>query len=73
MEVLLRMGGRRERHIDSHDLLAIREATEAGTVLGNDRFRGQVENILRRRVDRQSHGGDRKSEAFQEGKKVFVE
>jgi putative transposase len=62
-----------DRHIDSHDLLAIREATETGAVLGNDRFKGQVEEILRCRVNRQPHGGDRKSEKFQEGRKGSVE
>jgi putative transposase len=53
-------------HVDAHDLRAIREATEAGVVLGNDRFKELVEATLRRRVDRQPHGGDRKSETFRE-------
>lgn len=58
-----------ERHLDTNDIQNIREATETGTVLGNDRFREAVESALRRRIDRQSHGGDRKSEAFRERRK----
>ena len=61
-----------ERHIDSQDLLAIREATEAGVVLGTDRFKEQVEETLQRRVDRIPHGGDRKSKTFRELRKEPV-
>jgi putative transposase len=56
-------------HIDIHDLAAIRDATEAGAVLGNARFKRQVEGILRRRVSRESQGGDRKSETFRKRQK----
>lgn len=58
-----------DRHIESRDLAVIREATETGTVLGNDRFKNHIEKILRRRVGRESHGGDRKSGAFRERQK----
>jgi len=61
-----------ERHIDSQDLLAIREATEAGVVLGTDRFKEQIEETLQRQVDRIPHGGDRKSETFRERRKEPV-
>ena len=61
-----------DRHNDIHDLSAIREATEAGAVLGNDQFKRQVEEILRRRVSRELHGGDRKSERFLERQKESV-
>jgi hypothetical protein len=37
-----------------------------GTVLGNDRFKSVIEATLKRRVDRRSHGGDRRSETFRE-------
>lgn len=53
-----------ERHLESHEIRVIRESTETGAVLGNDRFKESVEAVLNRRVARGSHGGDRKSEAF---------
>ena len=53
-------------HVDARELDAIRGATETGAVLGNDRFRSEIESALHRRVDRQPHGGDRKSERFRE-------
>ena len=52
--------------VDDRELDAIRGATETGTVLGNDRFRSEIESALQRRVDRPPHGGDRKSERFRE-------
>lgn len=52
------------QHVNDDDLAAIRATTENGTVLGNDRFRADIEEILKRRVARLSHGGDRKSHAF---------
>lgn len=55
-----------DRDIELQAIQAIRMATESGVVLGNDRFREQIQSTLRRRVDRQSHGGDRKSEVFRE-------
>jgi putative transposase len=58
-----------DRHLEPTEVQSIREATEAGVVLGNDRFKEQIEAALSRRVDRRSHGGDRKSEAFRERQK----
>lgn len=55
-----------DRPVDLQDIRTIREATEAGAVLGNDRFREQVAMVLNRRVVRQPHGGDRKSEVVRE-------
>ena len=55
-----------DSHLDPCAIEEIREATETGIVLGNDRFREQVQSTLRRCVARQPHGGDRKSEAFRE-------
>jgi putative transposase len=46
------------------DLERIRCATERGTVIGNDRFREQIEKVLKRRIQPLGHGGDRKSERF---------
>jgi putative transposase len=48
------------------DLERIRFATEAGTVIGNDRFREQVEKVLKRRIQPLGHGGDRKSKRFRD-------
>jgi putative transposase len=53
--------------IDEQVLDAIRGSTRSGAVLGNDRFRGQIESVLQRRLARHAHGGDRKSIAFRSG------
>lgn len=62
-----------DRHLDPRAIEEIREATETGIVLGNDRFREQVQSTLRRCVARQPHGGDRKSEAFRERSRRLVD
>jgi putative transposase len=43
----------------------IRHATNAGAVLGTERFRAQIEEALHRRLERLPHGGDRRSPVFQ--------
>jgi len=48
------------------DLKQIRLATEAGTVIGNDRFREQIEKVLECRIQPLGHGGDRKSKSFRD-------
>jgi putative transposase len=53
-----------DRHLDAQDIQAIRDNTETGVVLGNERFKNEVKSILQRRVERQPHGGDRKSGDF---------
>ncbi|MBK8164189.1 MAG: transposase [Gammaproteobacteria bacterium] len=58
-------------HMDDGILDAIRGATKTGIVLGDERFRGQVERMLHRRVDRKPQGGDRKSEAFREREGIY--
>jgi len=55
-----------DRHLDPQAIQNIRLATETGVVLGNDRFKEQVQSVLSRRIDRQPHGGDRKSEHFRD-------
>lgn len=50
--------------LDAQDIQAIRDATERGCVLGNDRFKDQIKTILQRRIERQPHGGDRKSGVY---------
>lgn len=51
---------------DSSEIGKIRSATADGTVLGNDRFREQIEAILKCRVRPYQHGGDRKSKLFRD-------
>jgi REP-associated tyrosine transposase len=53
-----------EAHLESSTLEVIREATNKGAVLGNDRFREQIEATLQRQLSRHPHGGDRRSETF---------
>jgi len=53
-------------------LRPIRSGTEEGEVIGNDRFRAQIEPALRRWVIRLPHGGDRKSQAFRQQRKLNI-
>jgi len=55
-------------HINEGDLDSIRKGTETGEVIGNDRFREQIQAVIERRVMRYPHGGDRKSAGFREGR-----
>ncbi len=55
-----------ERQLDVVTLGQIRLATETGAVIGNDRFRDEIELALNRRVRPYRHGGDRKSKAFRD-------
>jgi putative transposase len=50
--------------LSTHELEAIRDATNKAWVLGNDRFREKVEALLDRRAAPRPRGGDRRSEAF---------
>lgn len=54
---------------DPAELQTIRSATETGTILGNDRFKENIEMTLKRRIERLPHGGDRKSESFRDQRK----
>jgi putative transposase len=71
----LRLGsGNRERRqayrqlftgsLDDEQLPVIRDCANRNLVLGNDRFREEIEAQLRRRVQRLEHGGDRRSRRF---------
>ncbi len=35
-------------------------------VLGNDKFKAEIEQMLNRRISSYEHGGDRKSETFKQ-------
>jgi len=54
------------RALGAGELEQIRFATEAGTVIGNDRFRQQIEKALECRIKPFGHGGDRKSKFFRD-------
>jgi len=51
-------------YFDQGILADLRTGTETGSVIGNKRFREQIQQALNRRVEKYSHGGDRKSERF---------
>lgn len=46
------------------DLSAIRSGTEAGIPIGNDRFREEIATMFDRRVEKFTHGGDRRGRRF---------
>ena len=56
--------------IDKNVLNKVREATNKGWVLGNDKFRQAVEEQLTRRVSPIPRGGDRKSCQYKEVLKI---
>ncbi len=53
-------------HIEDETLEAIRKATNKDQVLGNDRFKEEIERMLKRKITKCEHGGDRKSETFKQ-------
>ena len=55
-----------QAHIDPDMLETIRNATNKDQVLGNDKFKAEIEQILNRRITSYTHGGDRKSETFKQ-------
>ncbi len=52
------------KHIPKADIEAIRNATNKAWVLGNERFKDNVDKLLNRRVQPKPRGGDRRSESF---------
>jgi putative transposase len=54
------------RQIPSPVLYAIRQSTNRGWVLGDDRFKAEVEEMAGRRATPKPKGGDRKSKAYLE-------
>ncbi|NOX08876.1 MAG: transposase [Gammaproteobacteria bacterium] len=52
--------------IDKDNLQLIRKSTRSGLVVGNDVFKEKIAEVLRRKVIKCDHGGDRRSEGFQE-------
>lgn len=56
-----------QTHIDARTLDEIRQATQKGWALGNDRFKDDIERLLQRRTRPLVRGGDHRSVAFREG------
>ncbi len=50
--------------MEAADLDKIRNATNKGWVLGDNRFTEELEAMANRRLSLSSHGGDRKSKRF---------
>ncbi|MGB5766265.1 MAG: transposase [Arenicellales bacterium] len=46
----------------------IRDATQTGAIIGNEKFKQEIARMLKRRVARFDHGGDRKGRVFHEKK-----
>ena len=53
-----------DKHIDVNEIGIIRKGTEQGNVVGDGRFQDEIERMLKRKVVKHAHGGDRKSETF---------
>jgi putative transposase len=53
-----------DTHLDAVTLAEIRDATQKGWALGNDRFKDEIERLLQRRARPLPRGGDHCSVAF---------
>jgi len=53
-----------QAHIDEKTLEAIRQATQKGWALGNNRFKDEIEQLLQRRTRPLGRGGDHRSVEF---------
>ncbi len=51
-------------HIDKAALTLIRMNTQQCTAIGDNHFQEEIEKMLKRRIRKLSHGGDRKSKEF---------
>ena len=52
-------------HFDEKTIVAIRQATQKGWVLGNDRLKDEIEQLIQRRIRPLPRGGDRRSVSYQ--------
>jgi len=55
-----------DNHMSKVDIDDIREATNKAWVLGNDRFKAKVEQLIDRQIQAKARGGDRRSKLFKE-------
>jgi len=51
-----------QEHVDAESLQLIRESTRQNTIIGDGRFQDEIQAMLKRRVVKHGHGGDRKPE-----------
>lgn len=51
-------------HVDAETLKLIRDNTEQCTIIGGGHFQEEIKLMLKRRVMKHQHGGDRKSDEF---------
>ena len=56
--------------VNENTLKEIRDATNRAWVLGGNRFRKEVEEMLQRQTAPKARGGDRKSRSFQETRRI---
>jgi len=59
------------RPIDPADIEHIRHHTHQCTVVGSKRFQDEIQRMLKRRVSKEGHGGDRRSERYH-GSSVLI-
>ncbi len=52
---------------------SIRTANNKDKVLGNDKFKEEIGQMLQRRIDNYQHCGDRKSETFEQEQSQYVQ
>jgi REP-associated tyrosine transposase len=55
-----------EHHLSDKIVDEIREATNKSWVLGNDKFKDQIEELSKRQCSPKAKGGDRRSKAYRE-------
>ncbi len=53
-----------DHHINPNDINVIREATNKAWVLGNERFKQQIEKLSNRQLSPKPKGGDRRSKEY---------
>lgn len=53
-----------QSHVNSASLQLIRVSTRQNTIIGDGRFQDEIQAMLKRRVIKHRHGGDRKSKQF---------
>ena len=74
-ELYMRLGKTRETrqanyralfrtHVDDDSLRLIRASTQQNTIIGDGRFQEEIQAMLKRRVMKLGHGGDRKSTQY---------
>ena len=57
-------------HIDIKILDSIRDSTQKNTIMGSSHFQKEITKVLKRRVIKHLHGGDRKSSEFKKSLSV---